>query len=222
MIILTLDTDWAPDYILDATLQVLVSSNIKTTVFATHQTPLLRSLPKTFEIGLHPNITDITDGATAIRKIKDLYPDARCIRNHSLVSCNRFLHIYHELGISVSSNYLMANQSDIKPVPLPYGITEYPIFFMDDVALIAEKELNPDRFIATLTDLPGLKVLAFHPVHIYLNTTSFKEYEKVKSRLGTKSQDSKNFINAGIGIKSLFTALVHAPALTQQSSFFKG
>ncbi|MEJ2266232.1 MAG: hypothetical protein P8X95_22530, partial [Anaerolineales bacterium] len=34
-----------------------------------------------------------------------------------------------QYGLSVTSNYLMIGQDDVRPIPMLYGIKEYPIFF---------------------------------------------------------------------------------------------
>ena len=63
-IFLTLDIDWAHDEVLNDTIDLLESSGIKATWFATHDTKVLERLRvnQNFEIGIHPNFNPLLDG----------------------------------------------------------------------------------------------------------------------------------------------------------------
>ena len=54
---ITLDIDWAPDFVLESVIEMVTKANVYATWFITHNTPLLETLaqnPK-FELGIHPN-----------------------------------------------------------------------------------------------------------------------------------------------------------------------
>ena len=68
-------------------------------------------------------------------------------------------------------------------------------------------ELGRDYSLDNLPDLKqtGLNIFNFHPVHIYLNTSIQSGYEKAKPFFNKKS--FPDFINDGVGIRSLFKGL---------------
>ncbi len=55
--LITIDTDWAPDFILSHVAEILSNKNIRCTWFVTNDSPYLETLKKNdlFEIGIHPN-----------------------------------------------------------------------------------------------------------------------------------------------------------------------
>ena len=55
---ITFDTDWAPDWMMNEIASILISNEVKSTWFVTHDSPfltVLREKPSLFEIGIHPN-----------------------------------------------------------------------------------------------------------------------------------------------------------------------
>lgn len=207
MIILTLDLDWAPDYILEDSFKLLDEYGIKTTLFATHDSPAIRNVANTHEVGIHPDLRNIQKTDESIKELKNIYPDARCIRNHCLVHSSRFLQIYENNGLSITSNYLMLNQDVSGPIPMPHGIHEYPIFFMDDACVLTENSFSSQSLMKNINKGNGLKVITFHPVHIYLNSIKMADYENVKYFLKDKKRTDV-FINRGSGVRTIFKALL--------------
>src|SRR4028119_935918 len=89
---ITLDVDWAPDFVIDSVAETLRRARVKCTWFVTHPSPAvdrLRRHPELFELGVHPNfLPGSTQGATAadvLNYCRRLVPDARSMRTHSLV-----------------------------------------------------------------------------------------------------------------------------------------
>ena len=54
-ICITVDIDWAPDYMLEDVAKLL--EDVSPTFFATHDSPKSRELSKIFDFGIHPNVT---------------------------------------------------------------------------------------------------------------------------------------------------------------------
>src|SRR5260370_36233031 len=57
-LVLTLDIDWAPDFVIDHVAQRLIEHQVCATWFVTHASPAvdrLRRRPDLFELGIHPN-----------------------------------------------------------------------------------------------------------------------------------------------------------------------
>ena len=56
-VFLTFDTDWAKDFIIEDTINILLKYNLNATFFATGMSSLIKELlySTSFEIGIHPN-----------------------------------------------------------------------------------------------------------------------------------------------------------------------
>ena len=57
MILITLDIDWAPDFIIKKVDEILKEKGVKATWFVTHNSAYLNNLAKNknYELGIHPN-----------------------------------------------------------------------------------------------------------------------------------------------------------------------
>ncbi|MCG8551799.1 MAG: hypothetical protein MI799_15460 [Desulfobacterales bacterium] len=216
-IFLTFDMDGAPDYMLEAVLVPLYKKKIPATVFATGLSDLLMTCPDGVEIGLHPYIKKLDSFPNAIKKLKEIYPDARCLRSHGLVSSSALLIHCWRWGLKVTSNYLMLDAPPKGALPMLYGIHEYPICFMDDIVLLEGVSINAMQIAMEKT---GLRVLTFHPVHIYLNACSFHQYLSVKGRLYDKKFVDTHVQNKRLGIRDLFISLLESPATKDQFLLF--
>lgn len=215
MIILTIDIEWAPDYMLDFCFGLLSDTGLKTTIFATHDSSKIKDVSSEIEVGLHPDINSLGEAEEKISELKRYYPEARCVRNHRLVHSSVFTRLYKKYGLSVTSNYLMIDQDDVRPIPMLYGIKEYPIFFMDDIYLATHDKIEVGSLIEKLRKTEGLKVIAFHPIHIYLNSGDIGTYETVKGDADDKERiDSAVFSGTGIG--TIFREILSTPWLKKR------
>jgi hypothetical protein len=189
---LTFDIDWASDPILADTLDLLEREQIAATFFVTHETPLLARLRRNvmFELGIHPNFNGLLqngqteqDATTIIGLLKDLVPEAVSIRSHSLMQSTRLLDYFREHGLTHETNLLVPMWSGIRLAPFKHwnGLTRVPYFWADDAhcvgigaGLVSGWEVEP------YLESPGLKVVAFHPVHVFLNTDCQARYEAAR------------------------------------------
>ena len=90
-ILITIDTDWVPDFAIEKTADILIENQVKTTWFLTHNSKAIRRLfeySDLFELGIHPNfMSDSTQGDSYEEIMKYLLcivPDAKSIRTHGL------------------------------------------------------------------------------------------------------------------------------------------
>lgn len=204
--ILTIDTDWAPDFVLEDTFALIREYQINCTVFATHNTRILTSLhnEKLFEVGLHPNITDINGASETLENVAQWFPQSVSLRSHSLTHSSRFFPIYQKLGIRYTSNYLAFLNSNIQPIQQPMGIQELPVYFMDDAYLLMYNANNKFSITSLGLHMAGMKIFAFHPIHIYLNSHSLENYDKEKKNEGSTLQNMHEHNKHNKGIRSLF------------------
>ena len=96
---LTLDVDWAPDAVVAAALEVLDRAGARATLFATHDSPLLREVAAGggHEVGLHPNFDAADDGS--LEELRHLYPRAVGARSHRLHVSSKVLELYRRHGL---------------------------------------------------------------------------------------------------------------------------
>jgi len=183
-ICITIDIDWAHDDILSDTINLLEKFSVPVTWFVTHDTPLLdrlRSNPN-FELGIHPNFNNRLheDDDRSVNMILDelmsIVPNAKSVRSHSLVQSSRLLEIFKDYGIQFECNTIIPFQSQLKLLPwmLWNGVLKVPHFWEDDVACLYSQMES----VLPLLKCKGLKVFAFHPIHIFLNTEDLDRYEK--------------------------------------------
>ena len=216
---MTLDMDWAPDWMLEDAAALLDDYGVRCTWFATHESPLVRQIEKNplFEIGLHPNfLPGSTQGETprqVMEHLRSLFPDAFASRCHSLHQSERLLQMLcEEYGIRVDCSLYLPGCCGQGVHSLRYSeggpeLLRIPHIFQDNMHLAAKRDfslahLNPDH--------PGIKVVNFHPIHIALNTTSLEHYTAIgqkKHSFEITKRDAEDWSNAGKeGIRDLFVA----------------
>jgi hypothetical protein len=208
MIHLTLDTDWAPESMVAAVLQKLATHNIPATIFATGPYDcLLQADPKLVQVGLHPAVRHIDDLVPAIKSLLAVYPNATAVRTHCLAHASKYWRLFFENGIKTSSNIFLPGCHVKKPIHYWPGITEHPITFMDDYRITLE---GPKMCLADIDiDTDGLRVIAFHFIHIYLNSSTLEDYNKAKPFLHDE-QALAGCIRPGFGVAALFEELLMA------------
>lgn len=217
---MTLDLDHAPEYMVEQILALFADRGVPATVFATHDSPALRNAGSLFETGLHPYITNLNQARNAIAQLKRIHPQARCLRSHSLVNSSALLIHAWQAGITATSNYLMLDRNHDRPVPMLYGIHEYPIFFMDDIALMEGLASYAVELPPALRQARGFCVLDFHPVHVYMNATSHQDYSCVKGRLADKAFVDSQVQRRKPGVADLLLSLLDDPELAVRFSLF--
>ena len=177
VIVFSMDTDWAHDYVLEYALALFKKHSLAVTVFATHGTKLLEKMNKHLEVGIHPDFLNCEDHAFTINKMLTMYPNARGVRAHNLFEYSRLLKLYKKGGINWDSSQLLYLCPFIQPYRHPSGLVRLPIFWEDDDYL----SFNPRWDIGSLgLERPGVKCFDFHPIHLYLNSFSMNAYNKAR------------------------------------------
>jgi len=204
---LTLDLDWAPDHVLDDTRLLLQQAGLPTTIFATHQSPAvtaLLALPGC-ETGVHPNFLGDPDEDVVLTRLLTAFPTAVGVRSHELYFDSRLLPLFQRKGVRYFSNDLMFLHAGLDPYHDWSGLVRLPLFWEDDVHCL----FFDGRFdcAALRLDQPGLKVLNFHPVHLFLNTREIADYQAAKPCLADPTA-ARKLRCEGPGIRTLFLDVV--------------
>ena len=230
-IVVTLDVDWAPDFMIEEVAGRLAGAGVRATWFATHRSAAVDDLarvPELFELGIHPNfLPGSTHGATppeVLAHMLELVPEAVSVRNHGLVQSTAILD--EVIGTGCLQNdvtHFLPQATGLAPFRYtrPGGtITRVPFFFEDDFAL---EQPGAAWSLGTYLDRgAGLKVFNFHPVHVYLNSSSMEAYAALK-RAQPRLEDltpaaADPLVGEGAGAGSLFDALVEHLAQTGDST----
>ena len=212
---LTFDIDWAPDFVLEEILNILDRFNIKGTFFATHETNMNQIIKgKGHELGAHPNFNPLllnkqeTQTAESILdNILKIDSDITSIRSHSTTQSSVLLKLFLEKNIFYECNDFIPFESGIvlKPFSVWGGkMCKVPYFWEDDISFFQDNRSS----IKQLLLYEGLKVFDFHPIHIYLNSSSMKQYETIKTDMKNQELVNKGINHQEFGVKDFFINLL--------------
>jgi hypothetical protein len=222
--VLTLDIDWAPDFMIEAALATLRRHRLPATLFITHDSPLLSALgarPGPFELGVHPNFLPGSSHGDTPRQVlacvRRLLPDARSMRTHALHQSSPLLALASaEFGLRTDASLLLPGARHLAPHAVHYDhdatpLVRVPSCFEDD-----EHACRPGtawRLSELRLRTPGLKVMTFHPVLIYLNSANLRGYRALK-QLGplpslTRDHAEPLINRTGRGVGTLFEDVCH-------------
>jgi hypothetical protein len=218
--VITLDIDWAPDWMIRTIASELQQAAVKATWFVTHWSPAIAELaaqPELFELGLHPNcLPNSTHGDTpsaVLHTIRQLLPNAVSMRTHALYQSTPFLiTAARDFGVRYDVSLFLPKAPHLRPHHIPwYGVDLWriPYFWEDDAEMFEAApawQLSDPRL-----QVPGLKVFDFHPTYLILNNTRFETYTQLKSLQALPTWQPE-FVaphrNHGIGPRTLFQALL--------------
>lgn len=200
-IFITSDIDWASDEVLESTISLIEQFNAKCTFFATHETNLLENLSNSFEIGLHPNFNFLMNGdfrygnnyKEVINFYKLMFPEAISFRSHSLTQNGGILDYFDYLKFNFEVNTFIPYQH--KNLLIPYksyleNLIRVPYIWEDDTACLYNFKYD----VNGIFNYQGIKVLDFHPIHIFLNTENLERYNSARPYLQIY-KELKQFIN---------------------------
>ena len=175
-ICIAFDVDWAPDEALEDVLELLERAGAASTFFATHDTAVFGSAPLRTEVALHPDFRDAgSDIEAPVRRLQEVYPRALGVRSHLLYQSSPLLQLFKDLGLEYESNTHVPFHAGLRPFTRIPGLVSIPYSWSDDTHFRLGKPLVKD---ALMLDRPGVKVIAFHPIHVFANTLGTDHYER--------------------------------------------
>jgi len=221
-IALTLDVDWAPDFMIDFAAQILSEHRVRSTWFITHDSPALRRLradPELFELGIHPNFfpgsTHGDSPGAVLRHCLSLVPEAISLRTHGLLQSTALLgQIMSETEITTDASLFLPHANAVRPLDYQWekrSILRVPHFWEDDFEM--ERTEPCWSLTPLLAENDGLRVFDFHPIHIYLNSSTTAAYRQLKQKTAKLSEMSEEQAAAvaetGAGTQTFFRELVN-------------
>ena len=223
-VLITLDVDWAPDFMINFVKDILIENNVKATWFITHNSDYVKELEKTdrFELGIHPNFlnnsTQGNDTEDILSNLKKIVPTARSVRTHGLLQSTRILEKFHKYDIENDVSLFSPNSNNPPEYQKFAKLYRFPYFWEDAVNMMEDKTWSlPESILQE----DGLKIFNFHPLHIYFNFHHIEQYENFKAKNGYKFSDKSavdEFINKNSnGAQTFFRDLVSA--LSNQETY---
>ena len=214
--ILTLDCDWAPDFVLADVLERVARKGAHATIFVTHPTPVIKGLGPEgrLELGWHPNFLHGSSHGGTPEAVADylaaIVPKARSMRTHGLVTGTALFREFLTVAphLRYDSSVYLPGQKHLSGSDMRFGgkarIKRFPIAWEDDCHLMEQ-----GGFPFRLAEIPtlGTCVVDFHPIHVWLNTADLKVYQKLKTMgplQDLKEKDLKPLRNKGQGIATVF------------------
>lgn len=219
-IVITFDVDWAPDFVIRRVANILIEKEIKATWFITHDSPVIRELfeyPDLFEIGVHPNfMPETTQGKNypdVMEHLMKIVPHAKSVRTHGLFQSSSIMKMMAvDFDLENDVSIYLREVPHIIPFEAYYDdkiLLRIPYFWTEDGEMYKP---NPSfSLYDTKLHLPGLKIFAFHPLHIYLNSQDMNNYNSLKRICDIRhctEDEAKPYTNRGIGTNSFFQELI--------------
>jgi hypothetical protein len=218
-LVVTLDIDWAPDFMIDETAQILIDAGVRATWFITHASAAvdrLKSRPDLFELGVHPNFFARSSHGATTQDVLDhcraLVPRACSLRTHGLVQSTPILDAAIASGLTIDVSLYVPYATDLAPVEYwrgPRRLWRVPYMWEVDFEMDRPR---PQWTVRALTGLQGLKVMDFHPIHVWLNGADMSAYAALK-RCGPKLEaatraDAEPLRRTGAGPGQMFREVV--------------
>ena len=192
--LLTFDVDWAPDWVCFEVSALLERYGVPSTWFVTHPSDHVQYMlerPELYEVGIHPNFLPQSSHGESFKEVfayfDSFVPAATTMRTHSVFQSGHLLNfVARNTSISVDCSILLRGYPGILPFHIDFGghyLTRVPFIWADDNEIEAQRaQWHPDE----LMSVDGVKVFAFHPIHILLNSRFPEHYLSLRS--ATNSQ----------------------------------
>lgn len=212
---LTIDMDWAPDFVLEYTFDILKRNKVPSTWMVTHETSFLNTLASSelIQLGIHPNFNDLLSGNShdsksveeKLAQLVSILPNAQSVRSHSMTQSSKILDSFVKFGITHDCNHYLPFSSKIvqRPWRIWNGLIKVPFGWEDDLDI----NITDETFAHSISKSLGLKVFNFHPIHIYLNSNSMHTYEETR-RFHQDEEMLSRFRFVGFGAHSFLLQLI--------------
>ncbi|MCJ2165642.1 MULTISPECIES: hypothetical protein [unclassified Pseudodesulfovibrio] len=225
LMVLTFDTDWVPQFMLDRCLELLERGGAKATIFCTGRYSLGKS--GLFEAALHPNFlpgsTQGADPESVVQGLKDIYPEAIGSRSHKYFWHSDIRPLLKRHGMLYDCSQYLPGQPHVGLVE-HLGIKRVGTWWSDNLHLLLGYDLN--TFSPPNLNKPGLQVLDFHPIHVYLNTPDRDRFRQVMAQLPPvpkiREEDIAPHRFEGQGIGTLLESAIEHLNRVQESTWTMG
>lgn len=214
---LTFDMDWAIDEVMEDFYSLLEKYGLVGTIHVTHETKMLERFRREeiLDLGIHPNYNAVLEcrgGCTyvqVLKEIKEIVPEAVCVRSHALTNSSIIQREYSAIGIKYDLNTLIPAVEGMVLYPFDSVMADLkilPFIFEDDIYLNLRKKKPVDFFLSDKFIAP--RIFNFHPIHLYLNTDRNETYEKARPYFKNIEKLSMLKNTENYGIRDYFIDLI--------------
>ncbi|MDR1083489.1 MAG: hypothetical protein LBP22_01215 [Deltaproteobacteria bacterium] len=236
MIILTIDTDWAPHEATASVLNKVRALGIKTTVFFSAPSPV--PYWPLLEVGAHPDLSrrhvpsdgggpmsmatmehdrDVQKAESDILSaFRVSIPEAECVRTHRFYWHSDLARVMAKNGFLYDSSMILPYLPGIRGFKVG-NLTRWPVWASDHLHLLRRFPL--DRLEMPYLDEPGLKIFCFHVTYLHLNVRSLADFNMISKRLSPGQSPPEP--RTGAGIWTLFELLAGKIAKTSQGCWLR-
>jgi hypothetical protein len=219
---LTSDVDWAPDYCIEDLFSLVGDSDLNLSIFATHNSSILKAAPDFVEVGLHPDFTRPHPEHGIRRKMLDLldvYPEARGVRAHRNFFGQNIAQLAREAGLIYDASVFHWSKPFSQVERDQYGLVRMTYCWEDGIQ--ADRGLPWELQHVPIAG-PGLKIFNVHPIFIYLNCPDDAYRRSVTNGISDLTRlpyaQAKAQIYRGYGARSfLIDLLKHLRSLRARS-----
>jgi len=206
-IVFTCDIDWAPEFVIDDTITFFEELGIKLTLFATHDSSVIKS--SGLDIGIHPYLSRVTESEynKIIENLMYIYSEAKGSRTHR----NYFGYTTPEY---LSKNGIEYDISSINWLQPAFGNIHFTglktltYSWEDGLHFDYGLDLSPSK----IPYVNKTCIYNVHPLIIYLNQNSETVRKEVLKDIKDLTSINKkriiNYINPGYGIKNVIKEFV--------------
>ncbi len=202
MIILTIDTDWAPEHATRAVLEKVRALGVKCTVF--FSTPSPAAYWPELEPGCHPDLSRRQPGHVppaesrlpapsrehdlAVEKAEEAMlmackaanPLAGAVRTHRFYWHSDLSRLMLRAGFAHDSSMILPYHPGLQAFKVG-KLTRWPVWASDHLHLA--RRLPFDRLEMPNWSAPGLKIFCFHVAYLYLNVHSLADFNMIQKGL---------------------------------------
>ncbi|MDR3204895.1 MAG: hypothetical protein LBV23_09170 [Deltaproteobacteria bacterium] len=200
MIILTIDTDWAPREAVIEVMEKVRALDVKTTIFFSAPSPV-KPWPL-LEIGVHPDLSrrhvpfDGGEPMSMATMSHDLdvlkeeglildcfrrqIPSALAVRTHRFYWHSDLAKVMAKSGFIHDSSMIMPYHPYLMGFKVG-KLKRWPVWASDHLHLVRRFPLS--RLELPYLDRPGLKIFCFHVTYLYLNASTLSDFNMIEKRL---------------------------------------
>lgn len=223
--VLTLDVDWAPDFVIEYVASILMDAGVKATWFVTHDSSAiqeLRNRPDLFELGIHPNFaqgsTHGQNPKAIVEHCMEIVPEATALKSHALLESTYLLEAVLKYSpVSVDMTTLLPGICLPRPALYEWKMRRMwrlSCCWEDNFQFCCRDPLFRVADMGWLSD-GGIAVFTFHPIHVALNAHCYEQYNKLKE-IGPLQKICQSDVEAcrseALGTEHVFRELVYLAA----------
>ena len=137
------------------------------------------------------------------------------MRTHALMQSTPLLElVLQETSVRTDVSIFLPHATGVAPIEywwLGRSLMRIPYIWEDDFEI---ERPQPVWDLGPMAALPGVRVFDFHPIHVYLNSSTLAAYQSLKRRVpvitAATPSDIDDLVETGAGAGTAFNSLIAA------------